>query len=258
MSSRLLVVRDISQRVQLEQAAEYREANLQYLSRYNAMGDMAMIIAHELGQPLAAASNFLSGILSRLNAGEATQEDVRYAVKKASRQLTRSGDIVASVKRYVRRIESTASHADLNAIVADSLYFARLRAAEHGVTLRSSLTAEALPIVGEEILLGQVVLNLCFNAIDEVASLDEKRRTLTVSTFAQDGSAVVTVTDRGRGIVRTDVGHLTTAFSSKEDGSGIGLVVSERILERHRGSLVFTPLDPTGTVATVVLPLAQG
>lgn len=257
ISSRLLVVRDISQRVELERAAEYREASMQYLSRYNAMGDMAMIIAHELGQPLAAAANFLSGITSRLESGAVSADDVRYGIERAARQLQRSSEIVASVKRYVRRFEHLPTATDVNAIIVDSLYFARLRAQEHGVEIVADLSAETLPIVGEEILLGQVVLNLCFNAIDEVAGLEPGRRTLRLRSWRERSDAVVTVTDSGRGMPAVEGDRLTTAFSSKQDGTGIGLAISERIIERHRGRLTFTGNDPIGTVARIELPLAE-
>ncbi len=60
--STMVTVRDITTRTQMERENQYQQANLQYMARYNAMGDMAMTIAHELGQPpLAAAGNYLKG-----------------------------------------------------------------------------------------------------------------------------------------------------------------------------------------------------
>lgn len=272
MTSTVLAVRDITSKVEMEQAHEYQETNLQYLARYNAMGDMAMIIAHELGQPLAAAGNFLSGILTRLDSGRYTDHDIRYAVERARQQLGRSADIVSSVKRYVQRIESPVTVSDLNAITTESLYFARLRASEHGVDIDCELAEGALPISGEQILIGQVIINYCFNAIDEMAAVaDPEQRRVRVRTFIEGDRACCAIEDWGRGLEQAQqqdlpegrLRHSTTGnrllmapFSAKQDGAGIGLVLSERIVERHDGEVVVSDNDPCGTVITMRLPLA--
>lgn len=258
IESRLLSLRDITAKVESEQRHAYQEANLQYLSRYNAMGDMAMVIAHELGQPLAAAGNFLTGIRSRLTADTLDRDDARYAVERAERQLARAAQIVASVKRYVQRIESTAGRQDLNAIIAESLYFVRLRAAERGVTVEEELCGESLPINGESVLIGQVILNFCLNAIDEVSRPENTDKRIRVTSRREQGRACCAVTDWGRGMAAvTGDRLLSSAFSNKVDGSGIGLVLSERIVERHAGTVTIERQRPSGTVVTMRLPLAE-
>ncbi|SDB81924.1 PAS domain S-box-containing protein [Raineyella antarctica] len=257
IDSRILVVRDITSKVELEQQNAYQEANLQYLSRYHAMGDMAMIIAHELGQPLAAATNFLSGIQSRLETGTLTDQDIRYGLERARKELARSSSIVSSVKRYVQRIESNAELRELNAIVTDSLYFVRLRAAERNVRVESEPVGDPLPVTGDHVLLGQVILNFCFNAIDEAVASGTPDRRIRITTGAEDGYATCSVHDWGRGLDRVQGERLLeSAFSDKKDGSGIGLILSERIISRHNGEIVIRPNRPTGTVLTMRLPLA--
>lgn len=258
IDSRILVVRDITGKVELEQQNAYQEANLQYLSRYNAMGDMAMIIAHELGQPLAAATNFLSGIQSRLEAGTLSDRDIRYGLERARKELARSSSIVSSVKRYVQRIESTAEQRDLNAIVSDSLYFVRLRAAERNVEVESELAGDPLPVRGDHVLLGQVILNLCFNAIDETVASGALQRRIRITTGVEDGFAICSVHDWGRGLEPVQGERLLeSAFSDKKDGSGIGLILSERIVSRHNGEIQVRRNAPNGTVLVVRLPLAE-
>lgn len=257
IDSRILVVRDITAKVLVDQQNAYQETNLHYLSRYNAMGDMAMIIAHELGQPLAAATNFLSGIQSRLEAGTLTDQDIRYGLERARKELARSSQIVSSVKRYVQRIETTAGPCDLQAIVADSLYFVRLRAAERHVAVETELGDEPLPIIGDHVLLGQVILNLGFNAIDETVASHTPERRIRISTGIEDGHATCSVHDWGRGLDPVQGERLLEgAFSDKQDGSGIGLILSERIVSRHNGEIVIRANRPTGTVLTMRLPLA--
>src|SRR5699024_11180967 len=132
---RVVTARDISDRVEAEREQAAQQAQLQYLSRYNAMGDMAMILAHELGQPLAASLNYLSGLSSRATAPEFDPSVMQWGIEKVEKQLQRASAIVSSVKRYVRRIESTMSPMSLLDTVDESLYFVRLRAEELGVEL---------------------------------------------------------------------------------------------------------------------------
>jgi len=254
---RVVTARDISDRVEAERKQAAQQAQLQYLSRYNAMGDMAMILAHELGQPLAASLNYLSGLTSRVNTSDFDPSIMSYGIERVEKQLQRASAIVSSVKRYVRKIESTASSMSLKDTVEDSLYFVRLRAEEFGVEVNTELGSDPLAMDGEEILIGQVVINLCMNAIDEISRPETTIKELHLRLSRHGDFARLSVSDFGRGLTVTPTGHRLAAgaFSSKEDGAGIGLIISEHIVQRHGGTIEFSPNVPKGTVASFSLPL---
>ncbi|RLY95100.1 PAS domain S-box protein [Kocuria tytonicola] len=258
MFSRVLVMREATARLEWERELAYQSANIQYLSRYNAMGDMAMILAHELGQPLSASANFLVGLKSRASGGAVDGDSLTYGLEQVEKQIHRAAEIVSSVKRYVQRIESTKAPMDVNDTVRESLYFVGLRAAERGVQLRVEFADQELPVEGESVLIGQVVINLCFNAIDEIVLPSTPSKDLTVRTWSEEEWACITVIDEGRGVPEVPGKRLANgAFSNKEDGSGLGLILSEQIIERHSGDLRFLPRHPRGTEAVVRLPLRQ-
>jgi two-component system sensor kinase FixL len=259
MRSRVLTVRDVTDRVQWERRAAYQEANMQHLSRHHAMGDMAMILAHELGQPLAASRNYVSGLKARLHNGSTgAPEALSYGLDGIERQLSRAADIVASVKRYVSRIERTMMPMNLNDTVEESLYFVRLRAAEVGVLVTAKLSGDVLPVQGESVLIGQVVINLCVNAIDEIVLPSTEVKELLVETGEVDGAACVFVRDHGRGMAVSTVDRLALgAFSAKQDGAGIGLIISEQIVERHGGNIQYSANTPRGTEVRIALPIAR-
>jgi two-component system, LuxR family, sensor kinase FixL len=249
-------VRDITDRVEAEQREEAQRTQLQYLSRYNAMGDMALILAHDLGQPLAASLNFLSGLKSRLNTPAPNFTQLNYGIEMVEKQLRRASEIVASAKRYVRRIESTTAEFSLPATVAESLYFVRLRAEEEGVVVNADLGNEELMMKGESVLIGQVIINLCMNAIDEIKRPDTLVKELDIKLTEFGGLASLSIADQGRGMADMPAEQLAAgAFSSKKDGSGIGLIISEHIAQRHGGTILFAPNQPRGTIATLSLPL---
>lgn len=253
---RVLTVRDITDRVEAEKREEAQRSQLQYLSRYNAMGDMAMVMAHDLGQPLAASLNFLSGLKTRLRSPQQDPEKLNYGIEMVEKQLKRASEIVSSARRYVRRIESTTAEFNLPETVEESLYFVRLRAEEEGVTVNADLGDEPLMMTGESVLIGQVIINLCMNAIDEIKRPETAVKELDIKLTEFGGLASIAVSDQGRGMQTVPADQLAAgAFSTKKDGSGIGLILSEHIAQRHDGTILFTPNQPRGTIATLSLPL---
>lgn len=168
----LLVLHDVSARVlrQLQQERDRHWEN--HLARYTAMGDISMAIAHELGQPLAAAANFVAGSLTRLRrrsrAGESAasgDDPVAYGLEQAEAQIERARSIVAAVRAFVGHLEHVEQVIDLNDIVRECHYFIGLRAAESDVEVVLGLAPYPVLIRCERVLTGQVVLNLVNNAI---------------------------------------------------------------------------------------------
>ncbi|MFV0457557.1 MAG: ATP-binding protein [Actinomycetales bacterium] len=255
IASNILVLRDVTNSVRMEAENARQAASLQHLSRTNAMGDMAMVIAHELGQPLASAANYLTGLSSRHAAGKLTDEMVAYGLEQADRQLDRAASIVSSVRRYVARIESVEQDLDLNDVISDAMYFVGLKATERSVELALALSNEPLRMRGEPILLGQVVINLALNAVQESA----QNGRVVVHSYRHGDTVCCAVTDFGRGLSGASAGKLTSGvFTDKQDGSGIGLLLSQRIVERHGGTLTLADNRPAGATATVVLPASAG
>ncbi|MDI2027121.1 PAS domain-containing sensor histidine kinase [Saccharopolyspora sp. TS4A08] len=254
----LMILHDVSTRVRGEQRRELELRHENYLARYNAMGDMAMAIAHELGQPLAAAANFLAGVRAHAHALETsgqvpdgTTAALEYGLDSANRQIDRVSAIVGALRSFVGHLEHVEQVVDLNAVLDECLYFVRLRADSAGVEVVVRASPEPVPVRCERVLTGQVVLNLCFNAIDEIVAADAEDRRVELVTETREDGGTVTVADRGRG-VREDV--FADSFTSKEHGSGIGLALSHRIINRQHGAIWCEPRDGGGSVFGFSLP----
>lgn len=252
--SKLVILRDWTASRRLEEERAYHQAELHYQSRYKAMGDMALLLAHELGQPLSAARNYATALPYRLPTNQPLQ-DVRNGLHHIEKQLERASSIVASARNYVKRIESSISAADLNGIVEESLYFIRLKARDLNIAVRVDLTKEPLPVEVDKTLIGQVILNLCFNALEEVSHPAVQSKAITISTGSLDSIVWCEVGDYGRGLKRDAEDSLARgAFSAKDGGAGIGLIVSEQIMDRHQGRITYMLRDPQGTIARMELP----
>ncbi|TDD44223.1 PAS domain-containing sensor histidine kinase [Saccharopolyspora elongata] len=257
----LMILHDVSDRVQ-EEARRERELHREnYLARYNAMGDMAMAIAHELGQPLAAAGNYLAGARARsqtlVNSGELPSEAaarLAFGIHSAEKQIERASTIVNAVRAFVGHLEHVNQVVDLNDVVEQCLHFVRLRAAPLGVQVVVRRHPEPVAVRCERVLTGQVVLNLCFNAIDEMAACDPDRRRITITTRIDDDAGVLTVDDQGRGLPHDP---FEESFTSKEHGSGVGLALSYRIITRQHGTIWAQRRDEGGSRFGFTLPLAR-
>ncbi|MCH5141943.1 hypothetical protein JMU72_14145, partial [Mammaliicoccus sciuri] len=88
-----LLFRDVSEQVRAEEARRQSEQKLEYLARYNAMGEMAVAIAHELSQPLAATRNFIEGSVIRLGQQGEVEPNVAWGLDSAVRQIEHASEI---------------------------------------------------------------------------------------------------------------------------------------------------------------------
>lgn len=258
----LMLLHDVSGRVVEEVRRDRALRRENHSARYTAMGDMAMAMAHELGQPLAAAGNYLGGVGARLRTLGARhgipQDDLaelEHGLARTVRQVGRAKEIVDAARRFVGHQESVAQDVDLNSVLEECESFVRLRAEAAGVDVVVEPAPGAVVVRCERVLTGQVVLNLCFNAIDEMAGLDHGRpRVLTLSTGRGHGVGTVSVEDDGRGVARDPFAE---SFTSKEDGSGIGLALSHRIITRQNGSIWAERRAEGGSRFTFALPAAD-
>lgn len=257
LTGHLLHFRDITYQVEAEQARREQQALLEYLARHNAMGEMAAAIAHELSQPLAAIRNYLKGAVLRLRMPGASSEGVIAGLHGATRQVEHASAIISSVRGYVVKLEQAEEQADLHAILADSRYFIELKAAEHGVRLAFSATAEPLLVNCEKILIGQVILNLAFNAIEEMQRFPAARRLVRIGCARHGDRALLSVQDQGDGIEASLHERLFDGFfTSKVSGNGIGLALCKNIIGRHHGDIWAEAADGGGALFQFSLPLA--
>jgi PAS domain S-box-containing protein len=244
------------ERQQLESTLQESQQALEYLARHNAMGEMAAAIAHELSQPLAAVRNYIEGALLRLRSPGAARETLEFGLQSAARQVDHAAAIIKSVREYVVKLEQAETAADLNGILGDTRYFIELKAQEAAVGVTLSPCAEALPVSCEKVLIGQVILNLAFNAIEEMQRFPAAQRHVHIASERRGERAVLTVQDHGSGISAALNERLFDGFfSSKIGGNGIGLALCKNIVGRHRGDIWAEPSPQGGTLFCFALPL---
>lgn len=209
------------------------------------MGEMASSLAHELNQPLGAIASYLAGSLNLIERGGASAEELGPALAKASQQATRAGQVIRRVHEFVRKREPQRTTLDAGKLLEDCRALAELQARRSGTSVIVEVAPDLPPIVGDAVMLEQVVLNLTRNAIESMAETGAGQRILVIGAGIGEGGGVcITVRDHGAGIPEEVAGKLFSPFfTTKPDGMGMGLSICRSIVEAHGGRLTFERLD---------------
>jgi two-component system sensor kinase FixL len=246
--------RDLTERQQTQNRLQELQAELIFMSRFTALGEMASTLAHELNQPLTAAASYLNGARRLLDGGK--PEDIplaRDAIDKAGDQALRAGQIIKRLREFVARGESDRRAEDLRKLVEEASALALVGAKETGVRVSFDFDPAARLVLADKVQIQQVILNLIRNAIEAMQETSE--RLLKISTRQCDPETVeVAVSDTGAGIAPEIAAQLFKPFvSSKASGMGVGLSISRTIVEAHGGRLWTAPNPGGGTVFRLTL-----
>ncbi|MCP3869122.1 MAG: PAS domain S-box protein [Gammaproteobacteria bacterium] len=248
--------RDITDVHLAEQQARQHQQELVHVSRLSTMGEMATGLAHELNQPLSAIANYANGCTRRLKSGDGVHDDLVYALSQISSQADRAGEIIRRLRSLVAKQPPVRKVADINDLVREVNSFVVFDARKSRVVIEQELSLEHLLVRVDVVQIEQVLLNLLRNALDALNEVPEPQRRLAIRTSRlSSGSVLVEVDDSGSGIDAEAAVHLFEPFfTTKETGMGMGLVISQTIVEDHSGQIVAEPLPEGGSRFSVTLP----
>ena len=251
------IVRDITERKATEARLQSLRNELSHVARMTEMSQVSAAIAHELNQPLTAVLNY-TNVAKRLIASQDPAQTAKAyeAVSKAGDQAVRAGQIIRRLRDFVEKRESNRAVENINAIAEDAIALGLIGAKAASVKTQTKFAVQTPPVFVDRVQIQQVMVNLLRNAVD--AMLESSRRELTISTVAVDGTAVeVAVADTGPGIPDEVADRLFKPFvTTKSGGMGIGLAISQSIIESHGGRLWMVPNKDGGTVFRFTLPAA--
>lgn len=236
-----------------------QEERFQTTSRLIAMGEMASSLAHELGQPLTAISTYAAGLARKLPDDAARSNGVGEAVQAIADQARRAGQIVNSIRAFVKKHAPQLELCDPDLAVRRAVALAQPMADKYGMSLLLAPAAGGLRVEMDPVLIEQVLLNLIKNAIEAMREADTLRPVVRLHSEVGARFWRVEVVDNGPGLSEQIRENLFTPFySTKPQGMGIGLNICRSIVEHHRGEFgVSVPLAG-GCAFWFTLPLYQG
>lgn len=247
--------RDLSERLAEQRKLQALQADLAHMARLNAMGQMTTTLAHELNQPLTAATNFMSASARLLNRPSPDIPAVTEALRNGVEQTMRAGDIIRRLRAFITKREPHRSSEDIGEVVREAAVLAM--AGSYDVTMVWKIEPGLEHILIDRVQIQQVVVNLVRNAREAMAEVED--RTLSISARRAGDMVEISVADTGVGVDPDIAARLLDAFvTSKPHGLGVGLSISRSIVESHGGALWLDAAPERGAVFRFTLSATAG
>lgn len=250
-------MQDLTERHRAEAEIRRMQAELIHVSRLSAMGTMASTLAHELNQPLAALSNFLSGTKRLAERVDVPREALVDALDGAEAAARRAGEILRRLRDLVSRGKVSVQVEHLPQLIDEACVLAFVDEGALGVNHRLSIDPKSAWVKVDRIQIQQVLINLVRNAVEAMAG--SPRREVVIATRLAGRMIEVAVTDNGPGIAPAHMGSLFSEFmTTKSEGMGLGLPISRTIVEAHGGEIRAENRPEGGAAFIFTLPKARG
>jgi signal transduction histidine kinase len=250
---------DIEDRKRAEQERErlrQLEADLAHVNRVSMLGELGASLSHELKQPIAAAITNADTCLRWLKRDQPDVEEASEAVTRIVEAGNRAAEIINRLRSfYTKSAPVERELVDVNELIPEMLVLLRSEANRHSLPMRTDLAADLPRVTADRVQLQQVFLNLMLNGIE--AMKDSGGVLTIVSQLDNDDQLLISISDTGVGLPAEKADQIFNAFfTTKPQGSGMGLAISRSIVESHGGRLWASANSGRGTTFHFTLPTA--
>jgi PAS domain S-box-containing protein len=241
--------------IQDRKRAEELQADLAHTNRVSTMGELVASISHELAQPLTVTTANAKASLRWL---QRDPPEVTEALKGTERIVEAgalASEIINRLRSLYKKSPPKRELVAINEVIGEMVLLLRGEANENAVSIRTDPAADLPEITADRVQLQQVLMNLMLNGIE---SMKETGGVLTVKTERGEGGQVlISISDMGVGLPAGKTDEIFNAFfTTKPQGSGMGLAISHSIVESHGGRLWATSNDGRGATFYLELPTA--
>src|SRR5437667_3765132 len=255
----LASVIDITARKQAELEHQLQNMELARVGRVAVMGELAASLAHEVNNPIGAIVANASAGQRLLAAGKIKTRDLKELLDDIVADGRRAGEVVQGIRNMVRKAEGRRSLIKIDETIDSLLRIIRAVALEREVAMVAEVGSDAGQVWADPVQLLQVFLNLTLNAFEAMSVMRPDARRVIIRTHRNlDEDILVSVRDSGPGFPPQVSNQLFEPFfSTKADGTGMGLAISRSIIEDHGGTLSGENCDDGGACFTFCLPEAH-
>jgi PAS domain S-box-containing protein len=254
----LAIIRDTSESKRAQHEAHHNRLELARASRMTMLGEIAVSLAHELNQPLAAILNNAQAAERLIATDRATLSDTREILGDIASDSQRAGQVIWRLRELLARSAPERMPLSLNQLVHDVEPLLRSELLTRQTTWSVDLAGDLPDARGDRIQILQVLLNLVLNGMDAMNELPPEQRRLSIRTRHVDGAVRVSVCDSGAGIEPEHSAKLFEPFfTTKPKGLGMGLRICESIVNAHGGRIWADSSCGSGAVFHFTLPMAH-
>lgn len=259
----VLVFRDITERLKAQQQLKAAQVELRnqsqhlaHMERLSTMGEMAAGFAHEVNQPLTAIANYASVSRRLLDKGIPDPEKLADTLAKMQAQAIRASEVVERLRQFVRAPKGARFVRSPNQLISEVLSLAEVDSFNNGVPIIFDPKDNVADVYVDEVQVQQVALNLLRNAMESMKDVANKEQGVSVVVEPIDSFIKVSFIDQGVGLEEGAEEKLFHPFyTTKPNGTGIGLSVCASIIQQHGGRIGFERHADVGTTFYFELPL---
>jgi PAS domain S-box-containing protein len=246
---------DLTKRKQAEEALRQAQADLAHVSRVTTMGELTASLAHEVKQPIAAASTNANTCLRWLAGDTPNIEEARSAATRIVNDGKRAAEIISRIRLLFKKGTPERELLDVNEVIREMIVLLRGETTRYSIPVRTELAADLPQVMGDRVQLQQVLMNLIMNSIDAMKDVHGTRELVIKSQRSENEQVLVSVSDTGAGLPPQQADQIFDAFfTTKLHGTGMGLRISRSIIESHGGRLWAADNSPRGASFYLTLP----
>jgi PAS domain S-box-containing protein len=248
---------DVTERKRAEEERErlrQAQADLAHINRVTTMGELTASLAHEIKQPIAAAVTNAKTCLRWLGRDEPDVVEAREAASRLVKDAMRAADIISKVSLLFKKNVLQRELVDVSELVREMMVMLRSEANRYSISIRTELADDLPKVMADRVQLQQVFMNLMLNGIEAMKETGSGSE-LIIKSEIDEGQLRISVSDTGVGLPGEQADDIFRAFfTTKENGTGMGLPISRSIIESHGGRLWVTHNSGRGATFHFTLP----
>lgn len=253
---------DITDRKRAEEEREklrQLQADLAHVNRVTTMGELTASLAHEIKQPISAALTNANTCLRWLDRDEPDVEEARGAVSRIIKDVTRASEIISRIRLLFKKGELQRELVGVNEVIREMIVLLGNEAERYSILINTALAPDLPNVWADRVQLQQVLLNLMLNGIEAMNERSVAAELTIKSQRSPDDQVLISVSDNGVGLPLEQVNNVFDAFfTTKPQGSGMGLSISRSIVELHGGQLWAVANSDRGATFFFTLPIEPG
>jgi PAS domain S-box-containing protein len=250
---------DITERKHAEEAREklrQLEADLAHMNRVNMMGELAAALAHEIKQPITAAVTNAGACLRFLEMERPDILEAREAASGTAGCATRAAEIIDRVRALFKKTAPQWEPVNINELIREIALLLQNEMRRHSVAVHLGLAEDLPEVMADRVQLQQLLMNLMLNAIEAMQGVSGHLGINSQQT--DDGQLLIAVSDTGLGLPTEKADQIFDAFfTTKPQGTGMGLAISRSIVESHGGRLWASSNSGRGATFRFTLPYEE-
>ena len=247
-------VMDVTEARRVEQEMYQARTELAHVTRVATAGELAAAIAHEIRQPITGMVTMANAALRWLSRENPDIGRARDAMNKVVAAGHQASDVITNVRGLFGKDTQEKTPTDLNTLIQSVLAMVSIDLHKQSIESQLTLSEQLPPVVGNEVQLQQVILNLVINAIESMNTAQPRVLSIKSEITGRNGVRV-SIADTGSGIDQANLNRIfEPMFTTKARGMGMGLSICKSIIESHNGRIWLTAGSSRGSVFQFELP----